>query len=829
MEIWPGTPYPLGGTFDGAGTNFAVFSEVAERVELCLVDSQGTETRVDLTEVDGFVWHAYLPRVGPGQRYGYRVHGPFDPGSGARCNPANILLDPYAKAIEGQIDGDESLFSYRFEDQDAFNDDDSLGHTMMSVVVNPYFDWGNDRFPRHEYHESVIYEAHVKGLTMTHPGVPEEIRGTYAALAHPSFVQHLKDLSITAIELMPVHQFVQDTTLQSKGLSNYWGYNTIGFFAPHNAYSSAGQRGQQVQEFKAMVKGLHEAGIEVILDVVYNHTAEGNHLGPTLCFRGIDNGAYYRLVEAERNHYYDTTGTGNSLLMRHPHVLQMIMDSLRYWVTEMHVDGFRFDLAATLARQFHEVDRLSAFFDIVQQDPIVSQVKLIAEPWDVGEGGYQVGNFPPLWTEWNGKYRDTVRDFWRGEPGSLGEFASRITGSSDLYQGDGRHPIASINFVTAHDGFTMRDLVSYNDKHNDANGEGNRDGESHNRSWNCGAEGETDDEEVLILRRRQIRNLMTTLLLSQGVPMIAHGDELGRTQQGNNNVYCQDNELSWVSWKLEPWQRDLLGFTQRLVGLRRTHPVFRRRRFFAGQAAQGGESEVGDIAWFTPSGSHMSHEDWHNGLAKAVMVFLNGQRILAHDKRGQRVLDDSFLLIFNSHYEPLDFTVPPQDYGSWWHVVLDTADDDGGASDSGDTYAPGDVVSVEARSILVLCSPMEREGDVAWTSAATATPSTPSAARATAAGVLPPGPGAPGGIPVPSPTPAVRRSAQGSPAQPDAAREPGGDSSDQSSSPDQPLERAPDQAPAQAPATRTGSGRPRRTRRQPSPRTPEPGSPEESA
>jgi isoamylase len=730
METWPGSPYPLGATFDGAGTNFALFSEAAERVELCLVDGDGVEQRVTMPEVDGFVWHVYLPRIGPGQRYGYRVHGPYNPAAGRRCNPRKLLLDPYAKAVEGQIDGDEALFSYRFDDLNAFNDADSLGHTMLSVVVNPYFDWGNDRSPRREYHETVIYEAHVKGLTMTHPGVPEEIRGTYAALAHPSVIQHLTDLGITAIELMPVHQFVQDTTLVSKGLSNYWGYNTIGFFAPHNAYSSAGQRGQQVQEFKAMVRALHEADIEVILDVVYNHTAEGNHMGPTLCFRGIDNAAYYRLVDGDPAHYYDTTGTGNSLLMRHPHVLQLIMDSLRYWVTEMHVDGFRFDLAATLARQFHEVDRLSAFFDIVQQDPVVSQVKLIAEPWDVGEGGYQVGNFPPLWTEWNGKYRDTVRDFWRGEPSTLGEFASRITGSSDLYQRDGRHPMASINFVTAHDGFTLRDLVSYNEKHNEANGEGGVDGESHNRSWNCGVEGETDDEAVIELRNRQERNFLTTLLLSQGVPMFLHGDEMGRTQHGNNNVYCQDNELSWVDWTPDERWAQLLAFTRKVVALRRDHPVFRRRRFFKGAASEGGQSDLGDIAWFTTSGTQMQQSDWQRGDARAVAVFLNGERIQESDKRGQRILDDSFLVLFSAHDEDLEFTLPPKEYGTWWSVLVDTADDGTWASDSGDTYGPGDVVLTSPRSTIVLRRPLEVDASASLTAAATQDPTTPSAARA---------------------------------------------------------------------------------------------------
>ncbi|WP_432570372.1 glycogen debranching protein GlgX [Kineococcus sp. SYSU DK005] len=705
MQIWPGRPYPLGATYDGAGTNFALFSEVAERVELCLIDESGKEQRIDLPEVDGFVWHAYLPSVLPGQRYGYRVHGPFHPESGARCQPEKLLLDPYAKAIEGQVDGDESLFSYRFGDNSVVNTDDSLGHTMLSVVVNPFFDWGSDRRPGHEYHESVIYEAHVKGLTQLHPDIPEEIRGTYAGMAHPAMIEHLTALGVTAVELMPVHQFVQDTHLVDKGLSNYWGYNTIGFFAPHNAYSSTGQRGQQVQEFKSMVRALHEANIEVILDVVYNHTAEGNHMGPTLCFRGIDNQAYYRLVDGDQKHYFDTTGTGNSLLMRSPHVLQLIMDSLRYWVTDMHVDGFRFDLAATLARQFHEVDRLSAFFDLVQQDPIVSQVKLIAEPWDVGEGGYQVGGFPPLWTEWNGRYRDTVRDFWRGEPGTLADFASRITGSSDLYEHSGRKPIASINFVTAHDGFTMRDLVSYNDKHNEANGEGGADGESHNRSWNCGVEGPTDDPEVVALRARQHRNLLATLLLSQGVPMILHGDELGRTQAGNNNVYCQDNELAWVDWKLSAPQRELLEFSRRVVQLRRTEPVFQRRRFFAGDAQHGGESEIGDIEWFAADGTEMTGADWGDGANRCVMVFLNGEAIPEPDRRGERIVGDSFLVMYNPWHEPVEFTLPEKAYGDDWRPRLDTADDQVGLVSiftEESAFSPGTTLPVAARSVLVL-------------------------------------------------------------------------------------------------------------------------------
>ncbi|WP_127127845.1 glycogen debranching protein GlgX [Georgenia sp. SYP-B2076] len=703
MQIWPGRPYPLGATFDGTGINFALYSSVAERVELCLLDDDGTETRVEVTEVDAHVWHAYLPGGQPGQRYGYRVHGPYDPAAGHRCDPSKFLLDPYAKAIDGQIDGDPSLYSYDFEDAGARNTTDSLGHTMSSVVINPFFDWGYDRPPNHEYHESVIYEAHVKGLTKLHPGIPEEFRGTYAGLAHPVVIEHLTTLGITAIELMPVHQFVNDPHLQEKGLTNYWGYNTIGFFAPHNGYASYGTRGEQVQEFKSVVKAMHEANIEVILDVVYNHTAEGNHMGPTLSFRGIDNASYYRLVDDDKAHYFDTTGTGNSLLMRSPHTLQMIMDSLRYWVEEMHVDGFRFDLASTLARELHEVDRLSAFFDIIQQDPVISQVKLIAEPWDVGEGGYQVGGFPPLWTEWNGKYRDTVRDFWRGEPSTLGEFASRITGSSDLYEHTGRRPVASINFVTAHDGFTLRDLVSYNEKHNEANGEGGADGESHNRSWNCGVEGPTDDPKITRLRLRQKRNFLTTLLMSQGVPMIAHGDELGRTQEGNNNVYCQDNELSWVDWDLDEERTALLEYTRKIVQLRKDHPVLRRRRFFAGSAEHGGESEIGDIEWFTPAGEHMADEDWGVSYARSVMVFLNGQAIPEPDARGERIIDDSVLGLLNADGKAIEFTLPDASFGSSWVTVLDTATPKPVAK----KRAPGSTIRVEGRSTIILMQPAE--------------------------------------------------------------------------------------------------------------------------
>ncbi len=710
MQVWPGHPYPLGATYDGSGTNFALFSSVATAVELCLIDDgedgAPVEQRIELTEVDAHVFHAYLPGVGPGQRYGFRVHGPYDPAQGHRCNPAKLLLDPYARAIDGQIDGDESLFSYRFADPEAtatasaVNTDDSLAHTMTSVVTTPYFDWGRDRPPAHDYANTVIYEAHVRGMSKLHPGIPEDIRGTYAALGHPAMIEHLTGLGITAIELMPVHQFVQDPHLIERGQRNYWGYNTIGFFAPHNAYAAFGTRGEQVQEFKAMVKALHEADIEVILDVVYNHTAEGNHLGPTLSFRGIDNAAYYRLVDSDPTHYFDTTGTGNSLLMRSPHVLQLIMDSLRYWVTEMHVDGFRFDLAATLARQFHEVDRLSAFFDLVHQDPVVSQVKLIAEPWDLGPGGYQVGGFPPLWTEWNGQYRDTVRDFWRGEPSTLGEFASRITGSSDVYEHTGRTPIASINFVTAHDGFTLADLVSYNDKHNDANGEGGKDGESHNRSWNCGVEGPTDDPEINALRARQQRNFLTTLLLSQGVPMILHGDELGRTQGGNNNTYAQDNEIAWMSWDLDEAQRDLLEFTGSLIDLRRRHPVLRRRRFFNGSVSHTeGQPDLPDIAWLDLTGEQMDAEAWNTWYAKSVAVFINGEAIEEPDDRGRRVVDDSFLLLINADGSDLTFALPEARYGARWRVVLTTDDD----AELDEEYAAEGAVPVTSRSIVVLC------------------------------------------------------------------------------------------------------------------------------
>ncbi|OBI40437.1 glycogen debranching enzyme GlgX [Mycobacterium kyorinense] len=699
-EQWPGKAYPLGATYDGSGTNFAVFSEVAEKVELCLFDGDGVESRVALLEVDGFVWHGFLPEVEPGQHYGYRVYGPYDPAAGHRCNPNKLLIDPYAKAIDGNFEWDQSLFSYNFGDPDSRNDDDSAPHMPKAVVINPFFDWGADRPPGHEYADTVIYETHVKGLTQLHPDIPERMRGTYAGIAHPAIIEHLQSLGITAIELMPVHHFANDSTLVDKGLSNYWGYNTIGFFAPDFKYTSSTTPGGQVQEFKAMVRALHEAGIEVILDVVYNHTAEGNHLGPTLSMRGIDNAGYYQLVDDDRQYYMDYTGTGNSLNVGHPHTLQLIMDSLRYWVTEMHVDGFRFDLASTLAREFYDVDRLSAFFELVQQDPTVSQVKLIAEPWDVGPGGYQVGNFPPQWTEWNGKFRDTVRDYWRGEPATLDEFASRLTGSADLYEHTARRPVASINFVTAHDGFTLRDLVSYNEKHNEANKEDNNDGESNNKSWNCGVEGPTDDPEVNALRARQQRNFLATTLLSQGVPMISHGDELGRTQNGNNNGFCQDNELTWVHW--DKADTELVDFTRQVSALRTAHPVFRRRRFFNGlPVRRRGAEGLPDISWLQPDGSEMSDEDWESGFGKSIAVYLNGLGLPDLDSRGQRVTDDSFFLCFNAHHEPIEFTLPPPEYGQAWIPVVDTAT----LAPNGEEQEPitaGGTVRVEARAMVVL-------------------------------------------------------------------------------------------------------------------------------
>jgi isoamylase len=718
MNTWPGTAYPLGATFDGNGTNFALYSEGATKVELCLFDADLTETCVELTEVDAYVWHAYLPQIQPGQRYGYRVSGDYDPKSGKRFNPSKLLLDPYAKATCGEITWDQSMFAYNFGDPESENNDDSARHMMHGVVINPFFDWAGDRAPKTAYADSIIYEAHVKGLTELHPAIPEEIRGTYSALAHPVIIDHLQRLGVTAIELMPVHQFVNDSTLQEKGLSNYWGYNTIGFFAPHNKYSAAGDLGQQVQEFKGMVRGMHAAGIEVILDVVYNHTAEGNHLGPTISFKGIDNAAYYRLVDATPEFYMDYTGTGNSFNAGNPHSLQLIMDSLRYWVTEMHVDGFRFDLAAALAREFYDVDKLSTFFELVQQDPIVSQVKLIAEPWDVGPGGYQVGNFPPQWTEWNGKYRDTVRDFWRGEPSTLGELAERLTGSSDLYEHDGRRPVASINFVTAHDGFTLRDLVSYNDKHNQANGEDNKDGTDDNRSWNSGVEGPSDDPGVHAIRSRQERNFMSTLMLSQGVPMILHGDELGRTQDGNNNTYAQDSAISWVHW--DTADQGLIEFTAALVRLRKEHPTFRRSRFFDGRPVVRGEGEpLPDIVWLQPDAAVMAPQDWASGFGKAIAVFLNGDGIHGRSARGERVTDRNFLILFNAADQPVDFTLPPDEYSDVWEIVVDTA---GANADSAPRDA-GATIPIEARSLMVLRAHVPVEVDEDHSVAASLTPS----------------------------------------------------------------------------------------------------------
>ncbi|KAA9149814.1 glycogen debranching protein GlgX [Microbacterium lushaniae] len=698
MQVWPGSSYPLGATFDGNGTNFALFSEGAERVELCLFGEDGSETRVDLVDVDAYVWHAYLPSIQPGQRYGYRVHGPYDPANGQRFNPNKLLLDPYAKAVDGQVQWGQSVFGYNFGDPGSRNDEDSAAAMMKGVVVSPFFDWSGDRQPKTPYADSFIYEAHVKGLTQLNPNVPEEMRGTYSGVAHPAVIDHLQKLGVTAIELMPVHQFVNDSTLQEKGLSNYWGYNTIAFFAPQNTYTSTGEHGQQVQEFKGMVKALHAAGIEVILDVVYNHTAEGNHMGPTLSMRGIDNEAYYRLEQDDKRYYTDYTGTGNSLNVGNPHALQLIMDSLRYWVLEMHVDGFRFDLASTLAREFYDVDRLATFFELVQQDPVVSQVKLIAEPWDVGPGGYQVGNFPPQWTEWNGKYRDTVRDFWRGEPQALGEFASRLTGSADLYEHSGRRPVASINFVTAHDGFTLRDLVSFNDKHNAANGEDNNDGESHNRSDNMGVEGPTDDPGVLAARARQQRNFIATLLLSQGVPMLLHGDEMGRTQGGNNNGYAQDNEITWMDWANA--DQPLVEFTAALSRLRREHPTFRRSRFFNGRPVKMEEgAPMPDVVWLRPDGSVMQPEDWESGFGRAIGIFLNGQGIRERDRRGEQISDRHFIVLFNAGDERVEFRIPDVKFSPEWDVLVDTAGEQANTA----PVEPGAVVPLEAKSLLVLC------------------------------------------------------------------------------------------------------------------------------
>jgi len=674
MDVWPGRPFPLGATWDGEGTNFSLFSENARRVELCLFDEDDGETRIELTERTAFHWHCYVPGVGPGRRYGYRVHGPYDPASGRRFNPAKLLVDPYAKAIEGPILwGRGNVLPYPpslDEDADLTQDgEDSAPAIPKCLVVDPHFDWEDDRPPATPWHETVIYEVHVKGFTQRHHGVREDLRGTYAGLASEEALAYFRDLGVTAVELLPVHHIADESFLHERGLTNYWGYSSIGYLAPHALYSATGRRGEQLREFKGMVKALHGAGIEVILDVVYNHTAEGNHLGPMLSFKGVDNQSYYRLMAEAPRYYQDFTGTGNSLNPVHPSVLRLIMDSLRYFAIECHVDGFRFDLASALAREFYEVDRLSAFFDTIHQDPVLSQVKLIAEPWDVGPGGYQVGNFPVLWAEWNGMYRDTTRDFWRAQA-NVAQFASRFTGSSDLYQSDGRAPFASINFVTAHDGFTLRDLVTYNEKRNDANGEHNRDGSDDNRSWNCGVEGETDDAAVNALRARQRRNFLATMFLSQGVPMILGGDELGRTQRGNNNAWCQDNELSWFDW--DSADGELLAFVRQLIRLRREHPVFRRASFFTGTSVRG--SGLPDVWWFRPDGRRMTQRDWQQPDGQTLGVFLNGREIPERTQHGEEIVDDSFLLLFNATATPVEFTLPTRRFGRAWTVELATGE-----------------------------------------------------------------------------------------------------------------------------------------------------------
>ncbi len=701
MKAWPGKPFPLGAWWDGEGTNFSLFSENAERVELCLFDDEDAETRVELCEQTAHVWHGYLRGIGPGQRYGYRVHGPYAPEQGHRFNSAKLLIDPYAKAIEGPIAWDRAnTLPYVPNGDDADldpDDEDDAPAIPKSIVVDESFDWEGDDWvrPRVPWSQTVIYEVHVKGFTKRHPGVRDDLRGTYAGLASEESIAHLKSLGVTTVELLPIHHIADEQFVADKGLSNYWGYSSIGFLAPHALYAATGTHGEQVREFKGMVKALHAAGLEVILDVVYNHTAEGNHLGPMLSFRGVDNASYYRLMPDDQRHYMDFTGTGNSLNPVHPSVLRLIMDSLRYFVMDCHVDGFRFDLASALAREFYDVDRLSAFFDVIHQDPVLSQVKLIAEPWDVGPGGYQVGNFPVLWTEWNGQYRDTMRDFWRGGA-SVAEFATRFTGSSDLYETSGRTPYASINFVTAHDGFTLWDLVSYNDKHNEANQEDNRDGTDDNRSWNCGAEGPTDDPEIRALRARQRRNFLTTLLLSQGVPMLLGGDEQGRTQDGNNNAWCQDNELSWFGWELDEEREALLAFTRRLIRLRAEHPVFHRSRFLEGRPVA--DSPLPDVWWFRPDGRRMTRRDWQHSEGHRLGVFLNGAAITETTAHGEPVEDDSFLLLFNAFHEPVVFTLPPPRFGRRWELELSTAD-----PDSEPTVFPGrGLVPLDPRSIVVL-------------------------------------------------------------------------------------------------------------------------------
>ena len=696
-RVWAGDPYPLGATFDGTGTNFALFSSTADGVELCLFDGDdgvADEQRVRLTEVDGHIWHAYLPDVSPGQRYGYRVHGRWEPQNGFWHNPSKLLLDPYARRVTGTIDWSPACFAYDLDDPELANMDDSAPHVALGVVADESFDWGQDAPPKVPLHQSIIYETHVRSLTLQHPAIPERDRGTFRALAHPAIIDHLTKLGVTAVELMPVHQFVHDHHLVTRGLTNYWGYNTLNYFSAHNGYATSASSDPTV-EFRTVVAALHAAGIEVILDVVYNHTAEGNHLGPMLSFRGIDNHAYYRLIEHDARHYLDFTGCGNSLNMRHPHVLQLIMDSLRYWVLEMHVDGFRFDLASALARELYEVDRLSAFFDIIQQDPVISQVKLIAEPWDVGDGGYQVGGFPAKWSEWNAQYRDTMRDFWRGEKSRLAEFGQRFTGSSDLYRSDTRRPTASVNFITCHDGFSLRDLVSYNAKHNEANLENSRDGESHNRSWNHGVEGPTKDPSITALRDRQRRNFIATLLLSQGVPMLLGGDELGRSQGGNNNAYCQDNEVSWYDWSQV--DNEFLQWCQRLVQFRRDHPVFRRRRWFHGRPIRG----IDDMSWFRPDGHEMSDDDWEQGFAQAVGVFVNGESIAIPDKYGERIVDDTFFCVFSASDTTLTWRIPPKKLGARWIVCFDSSRPEIDSANNIEVNA-GQQIVIEPRTTLVL-------------------------------------------------------------------------------------------------------------------------------
>ncbi|HEX5503683.1 MAG TPA: glycogen debranching protein GlgX [Thermomicrobiales bacterium] len=704
---YPGRPYPLGATWDGSGANFAFFSEHAEKVELCLFDEAFGAAEVDrvpLAAEAAYVWNVYLPEVRPGQLYGYRVYGKYEPQAGLRFNPRKLLIDPYARAIAGSLDWSAAMFGYPAgdgPDRDlAADDEDSAPGLPKCVLIDPGFTWGDDRPPKTPWHDTIIYEAHVKGFTRLHPDLPPKVRGTYAALAHHRIVEYLVDLGVTAVELMPVHQFIHDKQLVDRGLTNYWGYNSIGFFAPDARYSASGWRGRQVSEFKTMVKVLHNAGIEVILDVVYNHTAEGNHFGPTLSFRGIDNQSYYRLVPDQPRFYIDYTGTGNTLNMLHPRTIQLIMDSLRYWVLEMHVDGFRFDLAATLARELHEVDRLGAFFDIIHQDPVLSQVKLIAEPWDLGEGGYQVGNFPVLWAEWNDKYRDTMRRFWRGDRNQIAALGYRLTGSSDLYAHTGRRPYASINFITAHDGFTMHDLVSYDAKHNQANGEDNRDGTDHNLSWNCGAEGPTDDEEVLALRAKQMRNFLTTLLISQGVPMLSHGDEVMRTQAGNNNAYCQDNEITWQPWELTAAQREMLAWTKRVIRFRQAHAILRRRSYFRGRPLRGGD--IKDISWLRPEGEEMSDEEWNNDDLHALAVWLAGNASDLRDERGRRVIDDTLIVMLNASEQTVEFRLPKID-GQQWEIVLDT--DWPSIPEGQECYLSGGKYALGGRAMAILKHP----------------------------------------------------------------------------------------------------------------------------